>query len=469
MRRIKFGTKMLLSLVAIIGCTVIFSFFFIHFLYSRLYLSTIEESILYQGSQLVMLSQHDTSLIESSDPIQWHNSMTEYEILQLNHLEELPALFPDILNDQDLLKDTIVKQLEKESYAFVEGFLNENKQEVLGAVFPIEKQGATAGYYFIFTTLASIPNAFRESLPLLVAFGILFFFILFLVLNRIWYSILGPLQELQTLSNEVSRGNYSSRIQTDRDDEIGKVMKAFNSMSYSLEQQEERKKEFSSNVVHELRTPLTYISGYTHVLKDKIHSSPNEADSYLTTIEKEAERLGKLINDLAELNHLQEDMYVIDRQPIALAQLFLDTLDLFKIHIAEKKLRLALSVEEDLIVMGDPKRVQQVFYNLLDNAIKYSSIGGILAIVLKEEHSFVEFKVRNEGIHIQQEDLARIGERFFRTDKARTRTTGGTGLGLSIVKEIIRLHDGTFSISSDSKIGTIITVKLPAMEWDEKG
>ena len=107
-------------------------------------------------------------------------------------------------------------------------------------------------------------------------------------------------------------------------------------MSLSLEQQEERKKEFTSNIVHELRTPLTYISGYTHVLKEKIYSSPEEAESYLTTIEKETIRFNKLINDLIELNHLQEDLYTLDMQPIAIAQLLVDTID-FSQFISQKK------------------------------------------------------------------------------------------------------------------------------------
>jgi signal transduction histidine kinase len=301
---------------------------------------------------------------------------------------------------------------------------------------------------------------FRESIPLLVVVGTLFFFILFLGLNRTWQSLFGPLQELQRLSAEVSKGNYSSRIETDREDEIGQLANAFNSMSLSLEEQEKRKKEFTSNLVHELRTPLTYIGGYTHVLKEKIYSSPEEAESYLTTIEKETIRLNKLINDLIELNHLQEELYVLVEEPIVIAQIILDTLDLFNILINEKGLELHVDIEEDLILVGDSKRIQQVFYNIVDNAVKYSVDGGKLSIQLTGNGDIVEFKVTNEGIVIPEDDINRIGERFFRTDKARNRTTGGSGLGLSIVKEIIRLHGGTFSIQSDTVTGTTVTARF---------
>ena len=239
-------------------------------------------------------------------------------------------------------------------------------------------------------------------------------------------------------------------------------------MSLSLEQQEVRKKEFTSNIVHELRTPLTYIGGYTHVLKEKIYSSPEEAESYLATIEKETERLSKLINDLIDLNHLQEDLYTIDKQPIAIAQLLFDTLALFNIHIKTKELVFKSDIQEDLIISGDPKRIQQIFYNTIDNAIKYSVESGDLSISLKKEESYVQFQVTNVGLPIDKQDLERIGERFFRTDKARNRTTGGTGLGLSIVKEIVRLHDGTFTMTSDIQNGTTVTIQLPSLSADRK-
>ena len=341
-------------------------------------------------------------------------------------------------------------------------------REILGAIFPIKGEEGLIGFIYIYVPLAAVQDVFRGSIPILLIVGSLFFFILFLVVNRAWRSLFRPLQDLQRLSFEVSKGNYSNRIQSERDDEIGQLTKAFNRMSLSLEQQEERKKEFTSNIVHELRTPLTYISGYTHVLKDKIYSSPEEAQSYLTTIEKETDRLTKLITDLVELNHLQEDLYTIDMQPIAIAQLVVDTVDLFTIHIAEKELHLELTIEEELILTGDPKRIQQIFYNTIDNAVKYSAANGTLAIELTKKDAFLQFRVTNDGILIDDEDLERIGDRFFRTDKARNRTTGGTGLGLPIVKEIIRLHNGTFEMTSDATTGTTVTIRLPGLSIDEK-
>lgn len=466
MKKLTLSKKILIVLISSIGFTILFSFFFIHYLYSELYLTSIEESIIYQGQRTVSHYHYGELSDEIIDKIQWYNIVSEYEIIVVDNLEKLSSYFPYKINYETLVDADDQAALEKGAYVLKEGFVQELDREILGAIFPIKGENGLVGFIYIYVPLAAIQDVFQQSIPLLIVAGTVFFFILFLVVNRVWHSLFRPLQELQRLSVEVAKGNYSNRIQTEQEDEIGQLTKAFNTMSLSLEQQEVRKKEFTSNIVHELRTPLTYISGYTHMLKTKIGSSPEDITSYVATIEKEAERLKKLINDLADLNHLQEDLYTIDKQPIAIAQLLLDTLELFTIHIAEKQLVLTLAIEEELILLGDAQRIQQVFYNTIDNACKYSEMGGHLAIALTKKNDAVQFQVINDGTVILPEDLERLGERFFRTDKARTRTTGGTGLGLSIVKEIIRLHAGSFSITSEAKQGTTVTIQLPGLSTD---
>ena len=462
MKKLTLSKKILIILSTCIGFTVLFSFFFIHYLYSELYLKSIEESIIYQGKRTASHYHYGELNSEIIEKIQWYNIISEYEIIVVDNLEDLSSYFPYKINYETLIDTKDQVDLENGSYILKEGFVQELDREILGAIFPIKGENELIGFIYIYVPLAAVQDVFRGSIPLLIAVGTSFFFLLFLLVNQSWRSLFKPLQNLQQLSYEVSRGNYSTQIETDREDEVGQLTKAFNMMSRSLEQQEIRKKEFTSSIVHELRTPLTYIGGYTHVLKEKIYASPEEAENYLTTIEKETERLSKLINDLVQLNHLQEDLYMINRQPIAIAQLVHDTLELFTIHMQKKELVIQSSIQEDLIVVGDPQRIQQIFYNTIDNAVKYSTVKGILKVSLQQERDFVKFQLTNEGLPIDKEDLERIGERFFRTDKARNRTTGGTGLGLSIVKEIIRLHNGQFSITSDAMIGTIVTILLPS-------
>lgn len=460
MKKLNLSQKILLMFVVSVAFTILFSFFFIHFLYSELYLKSIEESLVYQGQRTASHYHYGDLSDDIIEKIQWFNVISEYEVIAVDDLEQLSTYFPYQINYENLIDDEDREQLEKGTYVVKNGYVEELDREILGAIFPIKMEEGLVGFIYMYIPLATIQVVFQQSIPLLAFVGTLFFLLLFLIVNRVWVSMFEPLRQLQVLSKEVSKGNYSSRLQLDREDEVGQLANAFNAMSLSLEEQEKRKKEFTSNIVHEVRTPLTYISGYAHALESNIYESPEEAKQYLVTIQKETERLNKLMTDLVELNHLQEDMYTLEKQPIALAQLLLDTLDLFSIHIAQKGLTLQTNIDEDIIMSGDAQRLQQVFYNTLDNAIKYSAEDGVLKVSLQEDEHHVTYRVTNGGVTISQEDIHRIGERFFRTDKARTRTTGGTGLGLSIVKEIVRLHNGTFEITSSPKVGTTVTIEF---------
>jgi len=467
MKKLTLSKQILIVLFSSVGFTVFFSFFFINYLYSELYLTSIEESIVYQGKRTASHYHYGDLNDEIIQKIQWYNIVSEYEIIVVDNLDELSSYFPYKVNYETLIDEDDQLELEQGKYVMKEGFVEELNREILGAIFPIKGEQGLIGFIYIYVPLTAIQDVFSKSIPILLIVGTLFFIILFFVVNHVWKSLFTPLQNLEAVAMEVSKGNYSSQIPIKREDEIGQLTKAFNQMNLSLEQQEERKKEFTSNIVHELRTPLTYIGGYTEALKQKIYTSPEEANNYLTTIEKETERLNKLINDLADLNHLQEDLYSLDKQPIAIAQLLFDTIDLFDIHIKEKGLHLNLNIEEDIIVIGDSKRIHQVFYNTLDNAIKYSLHEGVITITLNKVKHTAEFQINNDGMVIQDKDIDRIGERFFRTDKARNRTTGGTGLGLSIVKEIVRLHEGTFTITSNRNSGTTIIITLPYLNTEE--
>ena len=357
--------------------------------------------------------------------------------------------------------------MQEGDYVVKEGYVAELDQEILGAVFPIKGDKELIGFIYIYVPLTNIQDVFKGSIPILLIGGTLFFLVLYIGVNRIWTSLFKPLKNLQQFALDVSKGDYSKQLHVERNDEVGQLTKTFNEMTQSLAKQEARKKEFTSNIVHELRTPLTYISGYTTALKQKIYTSPKEAENYLVTIEKETERLNKLINDLVELDYLEEGLYTIQREPLVLAQLLFDTIDLFDIHMKEKEINLDLDIDEEVIILGDMQRIQQVFYNTVDNAIKYARDKGRIGIRLEQAADFVVYTISNDGDTIQQADIPHIGERFYRTDKARTRLTGGTGLGLSIVKQIVQLHEGTFSIMSHAKTGTVVTIKFPLLKESE--
>lgn len=425
-------------------------------------MTSIEESIIYQGQRTASHYHYGVLSEEIIEKIQWYNIVSEYEIIVVDDLDELSTHFPYQINTKSLLDSDDYETLDKGKYVMKEGYVEELDREILGAIFPIKGEFGLIGFIYIYVPLAAIQDVFKESIPLLVGTGLIFFCLLFMIVWSFWRSLFTPLKQLEHHAVEVANGNYENRLAIRYDDEVGQVAKTFNMMTESLEQHELRQKEFISNVVHELRTPLTYVSGYTQAIKQDL-STVNK-NKYLNTIEKETERLNKLITDLVDLSHFQEGFNKMTKQPLAIAQVLLDTVDLFFIQSQKKNIQLKVTVDEELIVIGDAKRIQQIFYNIIDNAIKYSKSDSDVLVSLVNDDDYAKFQVQNFGTVIDAEDIPHIGSRFFRTDKARNRTTGGTGLGLSIVKEITSLHDGHFSITSDVNDGTIVTVQLPLLK-----
>ncbi|MFL8938979.1 sensor histidine kinase [Rossellomorea oryzaecorticis] len=456
--------KVFLLIIGSIGATILFSFFFLHFLYKDLYLKSIRESVMHQGENTAAHYHYGVLNKEIIDKIHWFNIVSEYEVIVVNDFDELNEHFPYKVGGKPLLESSDRSELTKGDSILKEGYVKSFDRDIVSAVFPIQGENGLIGLVFIYVPLEAMQEVFQASMPILIVSGGIYFILLFLVVNRIRQSMFKPLDDMQTMSREVAKGNYSHRLALSEYDEVGQLAHAFNIMSSSLEEQEARKKEFISNVVHELRTPLTYINGYTEALKQAMYSSKEEADNYLTTIQRETNRLNQIVHDLIDLNYLEESLYVIDKEPIAVAQILYDTLNLFQIRLSQKHLQTDLNIDEDLIIAGDPKRMQQVFYNVIDNAVKYSPEKEMISVKLVQKDECMVFVVTNQGFTISEEDIPRLGERFFRTDKARSRSTGGTGLGLSIVRQIVSLHDGTFSVDSTNEKGTEVSVAINLME-----
>ncbi|HSI68435.1 MAG TPA: histidine kinase dimerization/phospho-acceptor domain-containing protein, partial [Planococcus sp. (in: firmicutes)] len=327
MKKIKldFGEKNVLLLVGSMAFSMIFAFGFLHFLYKDLYLNTIRESVETQGQRTAAHYHYGELTDDIIEKIHWYNVVSDYEVIVVNELEELNDSFPFEIGQESLLAEGDQAILESGAPIMKEGYVENFQREVMGAIYPITDGDRAIGYIFIYVPLAGLSQVFGSSIPVLVVGGILFFLGTAYLINRIRKSLFKPLFSLQEMSREVSAGNYTNRLTVSQMDEIGQMSVAFNEMSAALQHQEEQKREFLSSVVHELRTPLTYIMGYAEIVKNGLYATPEEEQQYLETIELEVQRLKKLLSDLVELNHLQEDFYRFQREPIAVGQLLYET------------------------------------------------------------------------------------------------------------------------------------------------
>lgn len=225
------------------------------------------------------------------------------------------------------------------------------------------------------------------------------------------------------------------------------------------------RKEFVANVSHELRTPLTTVKSYTETLLDGALDDKEVAENFLRVMEKETDRMTNLVQDLLELSRMDNNQMQLNKRPLDLCELVEDTIEAQRIHAQKKKHKIVFECNEDMkyMILGDSARIRQVLHNILSNAIKYSIDPAVIRIQLFKNDDVV-LQVKDTGIGIAQADLERIFERFYRVDKARSRSLGGTGLGLAIAKEMVELHGGHIKIASKVGKGTTVTVQFTALD-----
>lgn len=221
---------------------------------------------------------------------------------------------------------------------------------------------------------------------------------------------------------------------------------------------ENMRSQFVANVSHELKTPLTSIKGFSETLK--FVEDPDKREKFLDIINDEAERLTRLINDILILSSIEQHRE-IKKDLVDVSEVVQDIYYLMKNEADRKEIKLKLLINKNIFIKGDRDRFKQMLINLVDNAVKYSEPGALVSIGTEESEGMQIIWVEDTGVGMSKEHLSRIFERFYRIDKARSRSQGGTGLGLAIVKHIVLSLNGTISVESQPGKGSKFTVRIP--------
>jgi two-component system, OmpR family, phosphate regulon sensor histidine kinase PhoR len=227
-----------------------------------------------------------------------------------------------------------------------------------------------------------------------------------------------------------------------------------------VERAEKTRRDFVANVSHELRTPLTSISGYVETLMDGSHSEKDTRD-FLSIILKNATRVNRLTEDLLALASVESGDYKLRTHPVRASALVHDAIESLAGMVLDSPVSLEAAETTDEFVLADPDSLNQVFGNLIENAMKYGKSGELVCVGARRRDEDVEFFVRDFGPGIAYEHLDRIFERFYRIDKARSRESGGTGLGLAIAKHIVLAHGGLIRAESELGAGATFLFTLP--------
>ena len=259
-----------------------------------------------------------------------------------------------------------------------------------------------------------------------------------------------PLDDMARATRSFAHGDFSARVEEDdRDDEVGTLVSAFNSMADSLERSEQRRNEFISNVSHELKTPMTTIAGFADGLLDGTIPR-SEQDKYLAIIADETRRLSRLVRSMLDLSRLESaGIDLTRRREFDILEIIISTMLSFEARAEEKRLDVDLQLPENHVnVLADPDAITRVVYNLMDNAVKFAAPGSVLTVSLWKTDGKAYISVKDRGETIPESDLPYIFDRFHKSDRSRSLDREGVGLGLYLVKSILDAHGEDIAVTS---------------------
>ena len=333
--------------------------------------------------------------------------------------------------------------------------------KVLSVSAPITGNMKTYGYIVIHMPIQNIEAEQNGFLNIIYITSIILFFLSLVVLLVFTKVVYFPLKKITVAANEYAAGNLAHNIPITTHDEIGYLASTLNYMSSELNEMEQYQHNFIANVSHDFRSPLTSIKGYVEAMADGT-IPPEMQGKYLNIILFETERLTDLTRDLLTLNEFDTKDLLLDKTDFDIHEVIRNTAASFEGTCTAKKISIELLLAtRTLYVHADRHKIQQVLYNLLDNAIKFSNPESTITIETTPRGDKVYTSVKDYGIGIPKSSINKIWERFYKSDLSRGKDKKGTGLGLSIVKEIIQAHNENINVISTEGVGTEFIFSLP--------
>ena len=332
---------------------------------------------------------------------------------------------------------------------------------VLSVSAPITGNYNTYGYVLIHLPISEINQSQNGILSILYITSAVLFGLSLIILLVFTQTVYLPLRKITVGANEYAAGNLDYRIDVKTHDEMGYLSDTLNYMSDELNKMEEYQKNFIANVSHDFRSPLTSIKGYVEAMTDGT-IPPAMHEKYMKIILFETERLTDLTQDLLTLNEFDTKNILLTKEVFDIHEMIKNVAAAFEGTCTQKKISIELLfATKYLNVTADKRKIQQVLYNLLDNAIKFSETDSTVTIETTERGDKIYTSVKDYGIGIPRNALNKIWERFYKTDLSRGKDKKGTGLGLAIVKEAIQAHGENINVVSTEGVGTEFIFSLP--------
>ncbi|OXM16343.1 sensor histidine kinase [Paenibacillus herberti] len=268
-----------------------------------------------------------------------------------------------------------------------------------------------------------------------------------------------PIKKLTAATRQIAGGDFNVKLNIKQKGELGTLARSFEEMMHDLQQLEQMRREFVSNVSHEVQSPLTSISGYAQALK-QVDVEHNERSRYLDIIIAEADRMSKMSDGLLKLSLLEAQSHQLRLVTFNLDEQIRRVIVAIQPQWSARSIRFELDLKT-VRLLADHDLLNQVWTNILGNSIKFSRDEGVISVSIKQDNQNVIVRLSDSGIGIPLEDQKRIFERFFKSDRSHSRKYDGSGMGLAIVKQIVSLHRGDIQVESEPGQGTTVIVTLP--------
>ncbi|SKC47495.1 ATP-binding protein [Maledivibacter halophilus] len=362
----------------------------------------------------------------------------------------------DSYNDPEILSNL----LKGKTFTIQKESSRPNRKSIIVGV-PIIKDKEIVGNIIITSPLAPIEETIsilKKQLSIITFISLLIGSILALLFAKYFTK---PILKITETARKIAKGDFSANVQLNLKDEIGTLGDTINNMAKQLGQIEGFRREFIANTSHELKTPISLIRAYSELVKDNINEI-NENTEYLQIIIDESKRLNSMVEDILYLSKMESGYYKLDLEKFSLEEVINNVIDKLSFFASKKNIEFNFKINEDKIsIYGDKQKIHQVIYNIVNNAINHSFDNGQVTIRIIHINNLIRVEIIDNGIGIPKEDLPYIWDRFYKVDKSRKRESSGSGLGMAIVKNILKAHNYSYGIESETNKGTKVWFEVP--------
>ena len=397
---------------------------------------------------------------EMRNMLETFNEKDKIELMAINSKGRVVLTSSGFSPDSDMPMPDYEEAMAEGEGSYI-GKLDGSSEKILAVSVPISTLNSEYSSVRMVISLKEIDDTIKTYAIIVTLISVVI--IVIIISTGLYFagSIVRPIRQISGIARKYAMGDFTTRIDNDSDDEIGDLCTAINNMADELSTAEAMKNEFISSVSHELRTPLTAIKGWAETLMIDGGGSPDTMKKGVKVIVNEAERLSQMVEELLDFSRMQNGHFTLQNANMDILAELGDAVLIYSDKARREDKKIIYDEPEMLpFVFGDKNRIRQVFINVIDNAVKYSSAGDTVTIKAYESGDSVIVAVSDTGLGIKQSDLAKVKTKFYKANHTRR----GSGIGLAVADEIISMHGGKLDIDSEGEgKGTTVTISLPAV------